>query len=99
MPRTGDDMKVQSVVSANKVIGGKVRNRKGEDLGTIKDLMIDLNEGRTVYAVLTFGGFLGLGSKLFPVPWGALTYKPDKQVFILNVAKETLETAEGFDDD
>src|SRR5262249_37324593 len=68
---------------------------KGEDLGSIKDLMIDTSSGRIAYAVLSFGGFLGMGSKLHAIPWNALTFKPDKQIFLLRVDKETLENAPG----
>jgi len=89
-------MKVARVMSANKIIGGNVQNRQGEDLGEIKNLMIDLESGRVAYAVLTFGGFLGMGEKLYPIPWDALTLKPDKQVFVFDVNKETLENAESF---
>jgi sporulation protein YlmC with PRC-barrel domain len=88
-------MKVSTVMSSGKVIGGKVQNRKGEDLGSIKELMIDATSGRVAYAVLSFGGFLGMGNKLFAIPWDALTFKPDKQVFLLKVDKATLESAPG----
>jgi hypothetical protein len=82
-------------MSANKIIGGKVQNRKGEDLGSINDVMVDASSGRIAYAILSFGGFLGIGNKLFAIPWDALTFKPDKQVFLIRVDKETLEEAPG----
>ncbi|MCO5381646.1 MAG: PRC-barrel domain-containing protein [Methanosarcina barkeri] len=57
-------------LSASTIKGDKVVNRAGEDLGKIEELMIDLEDGRVAYAVLSFGGFLGMGNKLFAIPWG-----------------------------
>ena len=67
--------------------------------GEIEDLMIDLNNGRVAYAALSLGGFLGMSDKLFAVPWQALSPIPDEQAFILDVPKNVLEKAEGFDKD
>lgn len=88
-----------NVLSASTMIGDKVINAKGEDLGEVKELMIDLDNGRVSYAVLSFGGFLGVGDKLFAIPWEALTLDTEKHAFILNVEKELLENAPGFDKD
>jgi sporulation protein YlmC with PRC-barrel domain len=87
------------VLSATTMIGDKVVSPNGEDLGTLKELMIDLDEGRVNYAVLSFGGFLGMGDKLFAIPWEALTLNAEDHSFILNVDKEKLENAPGFDKD
>jgi sporulation protein YlmC with PRC-barrel domain len=76
-----------------------VRNSEGEDLGKIEELMIDIPTGRVAYAVLSFGGFLGMGNKLFAIPWDALTLDEIEHQFILNVDKKTLEAAPGFDKD
>jgi hypothetical protein len=76
-----------------------VRNAAGENLGEIKELIIDVEAGRIAYAVLSFGGFLGLGDKFFAIPWNALTFSQPEQIFILNVAREKLEHAPGFDKD
>src|ERR1022692_3463421 len=62
---------MQSVLAADTLTGDKVVNRQKEDLGTIEHLMIDVKKGRLAYAVLSFGGFLGMGDKLFAIPWGA----------------------------
>ena len=86
-------------LTARTINGDKVINTAKEHLGKIEDLMIDLENGRVAYAVLSFGGFLGLGNKLFAVPWEALTVRPHEHSFVLNVSKETLEKAEGFDKD
>lgn len=87
------------VLSATTIIGDAVRNPEGEDLGRIEEIMIDLDEGRVAYAVLSFGGFMGLGDKLFAIPWQALSLRPDEHRFVLEVSRETLEEAPGFDKD
>jgi hypothetical protein len=84
-------------LTAKKINGDKVINMAGEHLGKIEDLMIDLENGRVAYAVLSFGGFLGFGNKLFAVPWEALSVRSHEHAFALDVSKEILEKAEGFD--
>jgi sporulation protein YlmC with PRC-barrel domain len=86
-------------LSASTIIGDTVRNRLGEDLGHIKELMLDVEDGRIAYAVLSFGGILGIGDKLFAVPWRALELRPEERTFYLDVDKEQLENAPGFDKD
>ncbi|AFV24786.1 antigen [Methanolobus psychrophilus R15] len=92
-------MAVPEVLSITTIEGDKVVNEKGEDLGNIKDIMINLQDGSVSYAVLSFGGFLGLGDKYFGVPWKAIHKDPGSHNFILNVEKERLENAPGFDKD
>ena len=65
------------ILSAGTIAKDKVRNPAGEDLGRIEELMLDLQEGRIAYAVLSFGGVLGLGDKPFAIPWPALSLRPD----------------------
>ena len=77
--------------------GDKVVNYKGEDLGKIEEIMIDLDRGRVAYAVLSFGGFLGMGDKLFAIPWQAFSVDTTKKQLVLNADKELLEKAPGFD--
>jgi PRC-barrel domain len=77
--------------------GDKVINRQKEGLGTIEHLMIDEEKGRVAYAVLSFGGFLGMGDKLFAIPWSALAVDTEERQFILDVDKKLLEHAPGFD--
>jgi len=86
-------------LSASTLKGDKVVNAAGEDLGKIEELMIDLRDGRLAFAVLSFGGFLGLGDKLFAIPWQALRLKVHDHAFVLDVPKDVLEKAEGFDKD
>jgi sporulation protein YlmC with PRC-barrel domain len=85
------------VLAADTLTGDKVVNLQNEDLGKIEHLMIDLGTGRIAYAVLSFGGFLGMGDKLFAIPWSALTVDTLEKRFILQVDKELLKRAPGFD--
>jgi PRC-barrel domain len=89
------------IVKADKeVIGRKVINRQGENLGKIEEVMLDAVPGRVAYAVLSFGGFLGVGDKLFAVPWNGLQYDPTSEQFVLNAdKKKLLENSPGFNKD
>ena len=85
------------VMAADTLEGDDVVNTLGEDLGEIKDIMVDVRSGWVAYAVLSAGGFLGIGSKLFAIPWGALTLDADRKCFVLDVDKDRLVNAPGFD--
>ena len=87
------------VLSASRIMGHKVINTAGEQLGSITELMIDLEGGLIAYAVLSFGGILGMGDKLFAIPWEALTIDEENRTLILDVDKAVLENAPGFDKD
>jgi sporulation protein YlmC with PRC-barrel domain len=82
---------------ASDLIGKPVRNVENEDLGKLEDIAIDPQSGRAIYGVLSFGGFLGMGDKLFAIPWSSLSLPSDAQRLVLNVSKDSLKTAEGFD--
>ena len=84
-------------LSSTSLTGTHVMNAKGENLGHVEDFMIDLDTGRIQYAVLSFGGVLGIGDKLFAVPFEAFKINQDDETFILNVDQERLKTAPGFD--
>ena len=86
-----------SPVKASHVIGRDVVNPKGENLGDIKEVMLDPGTGRIVYAVVAFGGFLGMGDKLFAVPFSAFAYDDEQEEYVLDVPKEQLKNAPGFD--
>ena len=88
---------MHSILAADTVTGDKVVNRQKENLGTIEHLMIDVENGHVAYAVLSFGGFLGMGDKLFAIPWNALMVDTDEERFILDIDKKLLEHAPGFD--
>lgn len=87
------------LMGADTLIGNKVYNKQAEDLGDIKEIMLDMRHGHVSYAVLEFGGFLGMGSKLFAVPWKALTLDTAEKRFILDASKESLKNAPGFEKD
>ncbi len=87
------------VMAADTLQGDKVVNRQGENLGEIEDIMLDVPSGRVAYAVLSFGGVMGIGDKLFAVPWSALTLDADQKCFVLDVSKDRLKNAPGFDKD
>jgi sporulation protein YlmC with PRC-barrel domain len=93
------DRRRRRVLSASTLAGDRVRNTGGDDLGKVEEIMIDLASGRVAYVVLSFGGFLGIGDKLFAVPWDALRIDEGEHEFILDVDKKTLENAPGFDKD
>lgn len=85
------------VLSATTIVGNRVRSAEGEDLGSIEELMIDLEHGKVAYAVLSFGGFLGLREKYYAVPWPAFRLAPRDNEFVLDVPRSKLENAPGFD--
>ena len=87
------------VLSSDSISGNTVKNHRGDDLGSVKELMIDTETGDVAYAVLDFGGFLGMGNKYFAVPWKSLTIDTENKCFKLPVEEETLKQAEGFDKD
>lgn len=86
-----------SLMGADTLIGDSVVNGSEESLGDIKEIMLDMHTGQVAYAVLSFGGFLGVGEKLFAVPWGALHLDTVNERFVLNVDKARLKNAPGFD--
>ncbi len=87
------------VMAAETLQGDDVINLQGEKLGSIEDIMLDVSSGKVAYAVLSFGGMLGMGDKLFAIPWGALTLDADRKCFVLDVPKDRLQQAPGFDKD
>src|SRR5262245_6902638 len=85
-----EPLQYRQVLSANSFIGNRVVNRHGEDLGMITAIMIDTITGQVAYATLSVGGFLGVGDKLFAVPWRAMRLDQENKTFLLNVDKEIL---------
>jgi sporulation protein YlmC with PRC-barrel domain len=88
-----------AVLKASAIVGDDVKNLNGDDLGKIEDIVIDLQSGRVAYAVVSFGGGFMRGGKFLAIPWASLAVDQGDKKVILNVPKETLESAEGFDKD
>lgn len=88
-----------ALMGANTLTGEDVYNEQEEKLGDIKEFMLDMSTGEVAYAVLSFGGMLGIGEKLFAVPFDALKLDTNNKRFILNVDKDRLKAAPGFDKD
>ena len=86
-------------LSSSTLTGDAIKNPQGESLGDLKDIMIDIGSGKVAYAVLSFGGILGMGDKLFAVPWESLTVDGENKCLVLNVSKDRLKDAPGFDKD
>lgn len=97
--RSGSAGPGPALMGADTLIGDSVVNGLEEDLGDIKEIMLDMSTGQVAYAVLAFGGFLGMGEKLFAVPWQALHLDTVNHRFVLDVEKERLKTAPGFNKD
>lgn len=85
--------------SLRTVVGTHVRNAAGDNLGNLEEVVFDPSDGSIVYCAVSYGGFLGMGDKLFAVPWEALTYDTHSREFVINVDRELLEKAPGFDKD
>ena len=88
-----------TLIAAEKVKGTNVYNLAGEKLGSVEDIMIDKVSGRAIYAVMSFGGFLGMGEKHHPLPWATLKYDTQKGGYVVNLDKKQLEGAPSYDRD
>nr|WP_294560160.1 PRC-barrel domain-containing protein [uncultured Rhodopila sp.] len=88
-----------NLIAAEKVNGTNVYNPAGDTLGSIDDIMIDKVSGRAIYAVMAFGGFLGMGEKFHPLPWETLKYDQTKGGYVVNLDKKVLEDAPNYDRD
>jgi sporulation protein YlmC with PRC-barrel domain len=87
------------VMAADTLDGNTVLSSDGDDVGKIKDIMLDVQGGRIAYAVLSSGGFLGIGDKLLAIPWDALTLDTDRKCFVLSITSDQVRNAPGFDKD
>jgi sporulation protein YlmC with PRC-barrel domain len=86
-----------SLIAADKVKGTDVYNADGEELGTVDDIMIDKISGKAIYAIMSFGGFLGIGEKYHPLPWSTLHYDESKGGYVVNLDRKMLEDAPTYD--
>jgi hypothetical protein len=92
-----DNVKETTVlIAGRKVSGTSVYNATGENVGSIYDVMIDKKSGKIVYALMSFGGFLGVGKKLSPLPWGVLKYGPALGGYVVHLSKSQLEGAPSY---
>ena len=85
-----------SLISSDKVAGTDVYNTDGESLGEIHDVMIDKQSGRIAYAVMSFGGFLGIGERYHPLPWQAMKYDTRQEGYVVGIPLEQLKEAPTF---
>ncbi|MEZ0245977.1 MAG: PRC-barrel domain-containing protein, partial [Methylophilaceae bacterium] len=90
---------INAPLKASDMIDTDVVSPQGDSLGEVREVVIDPNTGRVAYAVVSFGGFLSVGEKLFAIPFKALKYNWDENEYVLDVSKEQLEEAPGFDED
>ena len=88
---------VPGQLRAEEIIGSDIRNFENEDLGEIEDLLIETKEGKTSYAIVSHGGFLGLGDKQIAIPLQNLKVTEDKDVFVINASEEQIEEAPSFE--
>src|ERR1700748_1902048 len=84
------------LIAASKVNGTTVYNNAGEKLGSVYDVMIDKRSGKTEYAIMSFGGFLGLGDSYHPLPWQALNYSESQGGYVVNLDRSRLEGAPSY---
>jgi sporulation protein YlmC with PRC-barrel domain len=88
----------KDLIASNKVEGTSVYNGSGEKLGSVYNLMVDKRSGKVAYAVMSFGGFLGMGSDYHPLPWEQLSYDRSKGGYVVNLSREQLEAAPTYSD-
>lgn len=86
-----------SMISSSRVNGTNVYNPAGEKLGSIDSLMLDKITGQVRYAVMEFGGFLGLGTDLYPLPWNSLKYDTNQGGYVVSVSREQLDNAPRYE--
>jgi sporulation protein YlmC with PRC-barrel domain len=82
-----------SAIRAKKVIGTAVADKSGRKIGEIEDIVLDKQSNNIMFAIVSFGGFLGMGDKYHPLPWSMLDYDPEEDSYIVNVTREQLEAA------
>jgi sporulation protein YlmC with PRC-barrel domain len=85
-----------NLIAASKVNGTSVYNRAGESLGSVYDVMINKVSGQVAYAVMSFGGFLGIGERYHPLPWKSLTYDTGLGGYVVDVPRDRLEKAPSY---
>lgn len=99
MQHIANDGAPHPLIMAHRVNGTPVFNPQGDRIGHIEDLSIDKRSGEVIYALLSFGGFLGIGERFHPLPWSVLDYDPDKGGFVLPMTKDELHKAPSYTKD
>jgi sporulation protein YlmC with PRC-barrel domain len=94
---TTDVRETSRLISSEKVTGSDVENTRGDSLGHIEEIMIDKISGRVGYAVLKYGSFLGMGGKLFALPWDQLKFDTNRNAYIVAIPEERLKGGPSFD--
>lgn len=84
-------------LKSSSIVGTNVVNLDNQNVGKVEEVVIDVNTGQVAYLVLSFGGFLGVGEKLYAVPWKALHYDRQLEAYVLNVSRQQIENAPGFE--
>jgi hypothetical protein len=92
------DSETSTLISSEKVAGTGVYNSAGEKLGSVEEIMLDKRSGVAKYAIMSFGGFLGMGSQYHPLPWSLLKYDTDKGGYVVNLDRRQLEGAPAYDE-
>lgn len=82
-----------SAIRATKVVGTKVQDTSGRKIGQVEDIILDKQSNRIMFAVLSFGGFLGMAEKYHPLPWASLTYDENQNAYVVNYSKDQLQAA------
>lgn len=85
------------LIAASKVNGTNVYNPSGEKMGSVYDVMLDKETGKAEYAIMSFGGFLGIGDRYHPLPWHVLTYDPRQGGFVVDIDRTRLEGAPSYE--
>lgn len=85
-----------SAIRAKKVIGTSVKDPTGSSIGKVEDIVLDKQSNHIMYAVVGFGGFLGMGEKYHPLPWSTLDYDPSEGGYVVNLTKEQLKAAPAY---
>ena len=92
-PAATTEPEARTLIASDRVVGTEVRRPDGSKIGRIERLMLDKASGRVAYAVMSFGGFLGIGESYHPLPWEVLTYDPAQGGYVVNLSREQLEGA------
>ena len=85
------------LIASNKVEGTAVYNRQAERLGSVYNFMVDKRSGQVAYAILSFGGFLGIGDSYYPLPWKSLSYDPRQGGYVVDLDKDKLQGAPSYE--